>query len=82
MTLLYQQVSLSAKPFHQRKNVFELYVYVCVCVQMCACACRCQQILEALDSPGGRVTGNCEPPDMGAGSRNWVLFKNSSDFNH
>lgn len=33
---------------------------------------------EDIGSPGGGVTCDCEPPDMGTGNRIWVLWKGST----
>lgn len=33
---------------------------------------------DSVGSPGGGVTGNCEPSDVGAGNQAWVLCKSGT----
>lgn len=51
------------------QNTFDFCVCVCASVHVCA---TCVQLLmeaeESVGSPGARVTGSQEPPDMGAGN--------------
>lgn len=37
----------------------------------------CVETKKARGSPGPGVAGSCKPPDVGAGTQNQILFKNS-----
>jgi hypothetical protein len=61
---------------------------LCMCVCVCVCVCVCAHahvhlLVQYPKSPGEsvrslrvEVTGNYEPPDVGAGNQAWVLWKN------
>jgi hypothetical protein len=56
-----------------------LYMYVCVCVCVCVCSHICAgayrgQNKEGITTPGIRVTGHCDPPDIMLGP-NFSLWK-------
>lgn len=57
-------------------------VYACVCVHGCACVCLhwcgCPQRDGGVGFPGPIVTGGCEPPSLGAGSRTGSHCKGST----
>jgi hypothetical protein len=54
------------------------FLIVCICAGGCAYECSaCRGQRRALDSAGARVTGGCEPPDLGPGEKTPVLCKSS-----
>lgn len=56
-----------------------VYVYVHVCVDDCVYACACVYTInvQAPTDPGVRITGGCELPNVGTGTRTLVLWNNT-----
>lgn len=55
---------------------FFLSFQLCVCVGVCVCESRCLEA-SSIWCPEAGVTGDCEPPDMGAGNCTWALCKST-----
>lgn len=71
----------SSTDFSQ-KFFFNFY-FICVCVVHAFCVSVCHMCGGPVENIKGRlysgivVTGSCEPPNVGAGNRTWVLWNSS-----
>jgi hypothetical protein len=59
-----------------------MYVYVCTCVCVCVCVQYLKSPEEGVGSFGARVTGICEPCDMGSGGQTQSSGRTAHALNH
>lgn len=57
---------------------------MCMCVRVLVCVCTTyvqgpSEARRGRQTPGTRLTGGCELPNVGAGIRTWVLCKSNEN---